>query len=176
LEDYRGMGPVGEVVTECCYLEGESFLMTVALKNRTPVVVPAAALRRAGFTSGQDLEIKASAGVITILPKSLEKDEYTQAQRRSIDRGIAASENDYAEGRSFGPFPTHEGFLASLHAEAAKLRKKKSKRAVMILDYSKHFLRSYFQSPQSRPGSLRQAVCDSCSQLTSPITSCKEIR
>jgi hypothetical protein len=104
--------------------------MTVAVKNRPPVVVPPAALRRAGFTSGQELEVKASYGVITILPKlPVAKDEYTPAERRAIDRGIAGSEKDYEEGRSYGPFKTHEAFVASLHAEAAKLRKKKNKRA-----------------------------------------------
>jgi len=33
--------------------------MTVALKNKSPVVVPSAALRRAGFKTGQELEVKA---------------------------------------------------------------------------------------------------------------------
>jgi len=47
---------------------------------------------------------------------------------RAIDRGIATSEKDYKEGRSHGPFKTHEAFVASLHAETAKLRKRKSKR------------------------------------------------
>jgi hypothetical protein len=88
------------------------------------VVVPPAALRRAGFTSGQELEVKASDGVITILPKlPPADDEYTPAERRAIDRGIAASEKDYEEGRSYGPFKTHEALVASLHAETAKLRK-----------------------------------------------------
>jgi len=45
--------------------------MTVAIKNnnKTPLVVPAYVRRRAGFKSGQELEFKASGGVITILPK-----------------------------------------------------------------------------------------------------------
>jgi len=105
--------------------------MTVAVKNRAPVIVPPAALRRAGFTSGQELEVKASDGVITILPKlpAATDDEYTPAERLAIDRGIAASERDYEEGRSYGPFKTHEAFVASLHAEKAKLRKKKNKRS-----------------------------------------------
>ncbi len=105
--------------------------MTVAVKNRAPVVVPLAALRRAGFKSGQELEVKASDGVITILPKlpAATDDEYTPAERRAIDHGIAASERDYEEGRSYGPFKTHEAFIASLHAEAAKRRKKKNKRS-----------------------------------------------
>jgi antitoxin component of MazEF toxin-antitoxin module len=103
--------------------------MTVAVKNKPPVVVPPAALRRAGFTSGQELEVKASDGIITILPKLPVDDEYTPAERRAIDRGIAASEKDYEEGRSYGPFKTHEALVASLHAESAKLRKRKNNRA-----------------------------------------------
>ena len=106
--------------------------MTVAFKNdnKTPLVVPRAVRRRAGFKSGQELEIKASGGVITILPKvPTADDEYTPAQRRAIDRGIAASEKDYKEGRFHGPFATHEEFIASLHKEATKLRAKKRKRA-----------------------------------------------
>jgi bifunctional DNA-binding transcriptional regulator/antitoxin component of YhaV-PrlF toxin-antitoxin module len=102
--------------------------MTVAIKNnnKTPLVVPRAVRRRAGFKSGQELEIKASGGVITILPKlPATDDEYTVEERRAIDRGIAASEKDFKEGRSYGPFKTHEAFIASLHTEAGKLRKKK---------------------------------------------------
>jgi bifunctional DNA-binding transcriptional regulator/antitoxin component of YhaV-PrlF toxin-antitoxin module len=102
--------------------------MTVAIKNnnKTPLVVPPAVRRRAGFKSGQELEIKASSGVITILPKLPASDsEYTPQQRRAIDRGIAASEKDYTEGHSYGPFETHQEFIASLHKEAGKLRGKK---------------------------------------------------
>jgi hypothetical protein len=78
---------------------------------------------------GQELEFKATGGVITIVPKVPGADqEYTAAERRAIDRGIAASEKDYKEGRSYGPFETHEEFIASLQAEGAKLRVKKRKR------------------------------------------------
>ena len=97
--------------------------MTVAIKNnnKAPLVVPPAVRRRAGFKSSQELEIKASCGVITILPKlPATDDEYTPQQRRVIDRGITASEKDYKEGRSYGPFKTHEEFIASLHKEAAQ--------------------------------------------------------
>lgn len=103
--------------------------MTVAVKNRKSIVVSPAALRQAGFKSGQELEVKVWGGAITILPKvPTADDEYTPAERRAIDRGIAASEKDYKESRSYGPFRTHEDFIASLHAEAAKLRGKKRKR------------------------------------------------
>jgi hypothetical protein len=102
--------------------------MTVAIKNKQPIAVSAAALRRAGFRSGQKIEIKVSDGVIAILPKlPSADDEHTPARRRAIDRGIAASEKDYKEGRSYGPFKTHAEFIASLHKEAAKLGRTKRK-------------------------------------------------
>src|ERR1700733_9854422 len=95
-----------------------------AFKNKQSIAVSPAILRRAGFKSGQEIEIKVSGGVIAILPKlPTADDEYTPAQRRAIDRGIAASEKDYREGRSYGPFQTHREFIASLHKEAAKLRR-----------------------------------------------------
>ena len=104
--------------------------MTVAVKNGKSIVVSPAALRQAGFKSGQELEVRVTGGAITILPKlPIANNEYTAAERRAIDRGIAASEKDYKEGRSYGPFKTHEEFISSLHAEAAKLRGKKRKRA-----------------------------------------------
>ena len=102
--------------------------MTIAVKNdnKTPLVIPRAARQKAGFKSGQELEIKASGGVITIIPKvQSARDESTIGERRSIDRGIVASEKDYREGKAFGPFKTREEFLASLHTEASKLRGKR---------------------------------------------------
>jgi hypothetical protein len=102
--------------------------MTVAIKNKQPIVVSPAALRRSGFKSGQEIEIKVSGGLITIVPKlRASHDEYTSAQRRAIDRGIAASDKDYKEGRAYGPFQTHGDFIASQHNQAAKLRKPKRK-------------------------------------------------
>ena len=104
--------------------------MTVAVKNGKSIVVSPAALRQAGFKNGQELEVKVSGGAITILPKlPIADDEYTPAERRAIDRSIASSEKDYQEGRSYGPFRTHEELISSLHAEAAKLPGKKRKRA-----------------------------------------------
>ena len=104
--------------------------MTVAVKNKQPVVVPAAALKRAGFKRGQELEVKASGGVITILPKLPSADhEYTPAQRRIIDAQLAKGLADIKAGRVRGPFTTHKEFIDSLHKEAKKLGKKKAKRS-----------------------------------------------
>jgi bifunctional DNA-binding transcriptional regulator/antitoxin component of YhaV-PrlF toxin-antitoxin module len=69
--------------------------MTVAIKNnnKTPLVVPASVRRAAGFKSGQEVEFKASCGVITILPKlQSSEDEHTPAQRRRLDAQLAAAE------------------------------------------------------------------------------------
>jgi hypothetical protein len=103
--------------------------MTVAFKNKQPIVVSPATLRQAGFKSGQKLEVKVSGGVITIVPKlPVSDDEYTPAERRAIDRGIAASEKQYAAGKSYGPFETAGEVTASIDANllkraAAKKRK-----------------------------------------------------
>lgn len=107
--------------------------MTVAVKNnnKTPLVVPRAVRRRAGFKSGQELEIKASGGVITILPKLPPADDkYTPAQRRIIDAGLDKADEDIKAGRVHGPFSTHKEFIASLHKEAKKLSRRKTKRLV----------------------------------------------
>lgn len=103
--------------------------MTKTLTS-TPIVVPEAVRRKAGLRRGEQLEFRVSGRAITILPKVAD-DEHTPAERRAIDRGVAASEKDYKEGRSYGPFETHEAFIASLNEESAKLRaKRKSRRAV----------------------------------------------
>lgn len=45
--------------------------MTISFKNdnKAPLVVPPAVRRRARFKSGQELEFRASGGVIAIVPK-----------------------------------------------------------------------------------------------------------
>jgi hypothetical protein len=83
--------------------------MTVAFKNKTPVIVLPAALRRAGFKSGQELEMKASGGMITIVPK-LSPDEL-QDRREIRDPKIrAAIKNGYEEFRAGKTRPIEEFF------------------------------------------------------------------
>ena len=62
--------------------------MTVVVKNKEPFVIPPAARRMAGFKRGQELEVKASAGVITIVAK-LSLDEQ-QDEREIRDPKIRA--------------------------------------------------------------------------------------
>ena len=103
--------------------------MTVAVKNTPPVVVPAAALRRAGFKRGQELEVKSVSGVITIVPKTATTARLSMpAERRALNRGINQSLQEYRVGKVAGPFETAAEFLADLHRENAKLGAKKNKR------------------------------------------------
>ena len=99
--------------------------MTVAVKNdnKTPLVVPLALRRKVGFKSGQELEFSAADGVITLAPKRVNTaEDYTPAERRAIDRGIAASEKQYAAGKSYGPFETAAEASASIDALISRSR------------------------------------------------------
>ena len=105
--------------------------MTVAVKNdnKAPLVVPRSLRRKVGFKSGQELEFSVVGGVITLAPKRVKTaDEYTPAERRAIDRGIAQSEKQYVAGKSYGPFDTAAEAIASINENlrkraAAKKRK-----------------------------------------------------
>jgi hypothetical protein len=103
--------------------------MTVTAKNKTPLVVPPAVRREAGFKRGQEIEFKVSAGVISIRPKlPTANDEYTSEQRRMVDAQLAEGLDDVKAGRLRGPFSSHKEFIASLHKEAKNLSSKKTKR------------------------------------------------
>ena len=55
-------------------------------------------------------------------------DQYTPAQRRAIDLGIAQSLKEIDQGRAYGPFDSHAAFVASLRSQSKKPRRKKSSR------------------------------------------------
>jgi bifunctional DNA-binding transcriptional regulator/antitoxin component of YhaV-PrlF toxin-antitoxin module len=107
-----------------------TIIMTVAVKNnnKTPLVVPPAVRRRAGFKSGQDLEFKASGGVITILPKlPTADDEYTPDQRRSLDARLKKSLEEVKRGQTAGPFNSAHEMIASLKRELRKASRIKTR-------------------------------------------------
>ena len=104
--------------------------MSVTVKNKTPLVVPPSVRRKAGLKSGQQIEFKVAGGVISIFPKSLPgDDDYTPEQRRIVDALLAPALADVKAGRISGPFSTHQEFIASLHTEAKRLNRKKTKRS-----------------------------------------------
>jgi AbrB family looped-hinge helix DNA binding protein len=94
--------------------------MTITVEDKTGLVAPASVRRRAGLKSGDQVEFKVSGGVITIIPKlPAADDEYTPAQRRAIDRRLAAAR----KGPYYGPFETVDEAIAFLRKEV-KHRKK----------------------------------------------------
>jgi len=104
--------------------------MTVTVRNQTPLVVPPSVRRKAGFRNGQKVEFEASNGVITIVPKpSKDHVDCTPEQRRVINARLAEGLADLDAGRVRGPFATHKEFIESLHAEARKLKRRRSARS-----------------------------------------------
>jgi bifunctional DNA-binding transcriptional regulator/antitoxin component of YhaV-PrlF toxin-antitoxin module len=97
--------------------------MTVTVKNQEPLVVPPAVRRRAGFRRGQELEVKASGGVITIVPK-LSPDEL-QDERETRDPKIRAAIRKGREEFFAGQTRPIEEFFA---ARAARARKRAHRR------------------------------------------------
>jgi hypothetical protein len=75
-------------------------------------------------------EFEVSGGVIGIRPKlPAAHDEYTPEQRRIVDAQLAEGLADIKAVRVHGPFSTHKEFIASLHKEAKKLNRTKTKRS-----------------------------------------------
>lgn len=63
-------------------------------------------------------------------PKPLTADdEYRPEQRSIVDAQLAEGLAEIDAGLVHGPFATHKDFIASLHAEARKLNRKKTKRS-----------------------------------------------
>lgn len=90
--------------------------MTVTVKNKTPLVVPAAVQRRAGLGGRHELEFRASGGVITITAKPPVADEYTPEQRKKIDAQL----KEAAKGPFHGPFDTADEMISHIKGELKK--------------------------------------------------------
>jgi len=106
--------------------------MTVTVKNKekTPLVVPTSVRRKAGFKAGEELEFRASGGVVTIVPKlPLADDEYTPQERRVIDARLKKSLDEVKRGHTAGPFNTADAMIASLKQELKKTSRKKARAA-----------------------------------------------
>ena len=101
--------------------------MTVTVKNKSksPLVVPPGVRRKAGFKGGQELEFRASGGVVTIVPKlPSADDEYTPQQRRIIDARLKKSLEEVKRGHTAGPFNTADEMIAALKRDLKAYRKK----------------------------------------------------
>ena len=95
--------------------------MTVTVKNKKELVVPQSVRRQAGIKSGDRLEFRVSGGIINIIPElPSADDEYTPAQRRSIDARLAKSVDEFKNGRGFGPFDTADEMIVHMKAQLKK--------------------------------------------------------
>ncbi len=101
--------------------------MTITLTKEIRSILPPSVRRKAGFRAGDQVEIKASGSIVTIIPKvPTADDEYTPEQRRVIDARLAKAEEDIKARRLHGPFDSHEAMIEFLHNQR-KARHKTSK-------------------------------------------------
>jgi AbrB family looped-hinge helix DNA binding protein len=82
----------------------------VSVKSKYQVVIPQNVRKKIGLNVGDLLEAKAERGKITF------------TRRAVVDLGIAESLADFKEGRTYGPFESHEELVKSLHERTAELR------------------------------------------------------
>ncbi len=95
----------------------------VTVKNKFQVVIPQDVRAQVGLNVGDLLEARAEGGKIVLKPKVLvDRDEYTPAQRRRIDAQLAKSLTEHKEGKSFGPFQTHQEMIDFLHQQTKQSR------------------------------------------------------
>ncbi|MGA3326854.1 MAG: hypothetical protein ABSF45_20520 [Terriglobia bacterium] len=88
--------------------------MAAIARKGVPLVVPSAIRRKAGFKGGEDLEFKASGGVITIVRKLPgARDEYSPAQRQIVDARLTEAR----KGPYFGPFDTADEAIKFIRKE-----------------------------------------------------------
>ncbi|OFV95373.1 MAG: hypothetical protein A3H28_02215 [Acidobacteria bacterium RIFCSPLOWO2_02_FULL_61_28] len=107
--------------------------MTITLKKKARLVVPPGIQRKARLKAGDQVEFKATPGMITIVSKPpaappSTDDEYTPEQRRIIDRQITEGLEDIKKGRTYGPFNTVEEMVASMEANIQKSRPAKRRK------------------------------------------------
>lgn len=86
----------------------------------TDLVVPKSVRRQAGIRPGDRIEFKVSRRKITILATPC--DEYTPAQRRSIDLRLAEAR----KGPYHGPFTTADQAMTFVEKEIKKRRRRKA--------------------------------------------------
>ena len=104
--------------------------MTITLKKKAPLVVPPGIQRKARLKAGDQVEFKATPGMITIVSKppaapASTEDEYTPEQRRIIEAQIAEGLEDIRKGRVSPRFDTVEEMLASMKAGRKSSRRQK---------------------------------------------------
>ena len=99
----------------------------VRIKNKYQVVIPESVREQIGVEVGDLFDATAEKGTIVLKPKTVvvvDRDEYAPGERRRIDAQLAKSLAEYKQGKSYGPFKTHEEMTQFLHEQAKKSRAK----------------------------------------------------
>ena len=101
--------------------------MTITVDEKTRRIFPASVRRQAGFRTGDQLEVRASGGIVSFIPKlPVADDEYTPEQRRMIDAPLDEAE----KGPFHGPFHSADQMIAHMKGDLKKRAAlKKSKRS-----------------------------------------------
>ncbi|MGH9786479.1 MAG: hypothetical protein ACRD88_20100 [Terriglobia bacterium] len=107
--------------------------MTITLKAKAPLVVPASVQRKARLKAGDQVVFRVAPGRITIVSKphmatAAAGDEYTTEKRRIIEAQLAEGIEDIKKGRTYGPFNTVEEMVASIEGNIRKSRPAKKRK------------------------------------------------
>ncbi|MBI3679884.1 MAG: hypothetical protein HY235_05750 [Acidobacteria bacterium] len=99
--------------------------MTITVTNEIQRMLPPRVRRTAGFKSGDQLEVKAIRGIVTLInkPPAVPDDEYTPEQRRAIMAEI----EEARKGPYHGPFKSGEEFAAYFKAYKRRRRSSSTK-------------------------------------------------
>ena len=102
----------------------------VTVKNKFQVVIPQSVRDQIAVNVGDVFEATAERGKIVFQPKAIvDRDEYTPAQRRRIDAQLAKSVAEHKEGKSFGPFKTHQEMVDFLHQQTKQSRTRTARKS-----------------------------------------------
>ncbi|MCZ2150821.1 MAG: AbrB/MazE/SpoVT family DNA-binding domain-containing protein [Bryobacterales bacterium] len=95
--------------------------MTITVTDDIQRMLPLRVRRQAGIKAGDQLEVRASGGIVTLMPKlPPATDEYTPEQRRIVDARLAKADKDIRMGRAYGPFNSAGEMIASMKSELKK--------------------------------------------------------
>lgn len=100
----------------------------VKVQQKGQVTIPSRLREQAGIVEGDIVEATFQRGHIVLTPKVVidrtsfpnAGDEYTPAQRRSINARLARADKEILGGQTFGPFDNAEDMIASIERELKK--------------------------------------------------------
>ena len=111
----------------------------VKVQHKGQVTIPSRLRQQAGIAEGDMVEATFQRGHIVLKPKLIidrsafpnADDEYTPAQRRTINARLAKADEEIKKGRTYGPFNTADEMIASMEKQLKKraAAKRKTKRS-----------------------------------------------